>query len=468
MFAAFLAACSSGPVPEGGGGGSNGPAAGSGGGVAAGPAGVDPALAGRAKTLCERALADNEAIEILKSLVAAAPKRLSGSKGAADAVQWGLRTMRDLGLSNVRAEPCTVNHWERGEETASVVSPEPMPLAVTALGGSVPTPQGGITAELVEVRSFEQLRALGDAARGKIVLFNRPMPRILARTGMAYGAAVPQRTNGAVEAAKAGAVAALVRSMTTTIDEHPHTGMMSYDASVPKVPAAAVSTRDAEALSSMLERGPVRVNLRLGCRTLEPVESANVIGEIEGTEHPEKIVVIGGHLDAWDLGEGAHDDGAGIAHVLEAARLLLACGVRPKATIRVVLFMNEENGLSGGKAYEAAHGGEPHIAAIETDSGGFAPRGFSCSLPAERANDWKARFAPLDAYDIGAFLTGGGGGADISPLARRGVPLLGLVVVGHRYFDYHHSALDVIANVNERELALGAAAVAYAASVLAE
>lgn len=428
----------------------------------------DPALVARAKQLCERALTDDHAIEILRSLLQAAPKRLSGSPGAAAAVQWGLDTMRQIGLQNVRAEPCMVPHWVRGDETAEVTSPSPVSLHVTALGGSIATPPEGITAELLEVRSFEQLAALGEQARGKIVFFNRPMPRILERTGQAYGAAVPQRTNGAVEAAKVGAVAALVRSVTTAIDEYPHTGMMQYEVGVPEVPAAAIATADAERLASLLHQGPVSVHLQLGCKTLPDVESANVVGELVGSAHPERIVVIGGHLDAWDLGDGAHDDGAGIAHVLEAARLLQACGVQPKCTIRVVLFMNEENGLAGGKAYAAAHGRDQHIAALETDAGGFAPQGFTCSLRDPEAAALRQRFLPLGEHQMGAFLTGGGGGADIAPLAREGLPMFGLVVVGHRYFDYHHSARDVIDNVNERELALGAAAVAYAASVLAE
>lgn len=456
LFAALvLAACSSGPQPA--------PAS-----ASAPPA--DTELTVRAKTLVERALEDNQAIATLQSLIEAAPKRLCGSPGAADAVQWGLATMRSIGLANVRAEPVTVPHWQRGEETATAIDGEaaPMELHVTALGGSIGTPTDGVTAELIEVRSFEQLQALGDQAKGKIVFFNRPMPRIFERTGQAYGAAVPQRTNGAVEAGKVGAVAALVRSMTTAVDLVPHTGMMSYDPTVTKVPAAAVATKEADQLSAMLKQGPVRVRLVLGCQTLPDVESANVIGELVGSEHPERIVIIGGHLDAWDLGQGAQDDGAGIAHVLEAARLLQVCGIRPKATIRVVLYMNEEFGLSGAKAYAVAHARDQLVGALETDSGGFAPQGFSCSLKGEAAERLRRRFLPLQDHQMGAFLVGGGGGADISTVARDGVPMLGLVVVGQRYFDYHHSRLDRLDTVNERELALGAAAVAYAASVLAD
>lgn len=435
------------------------------------PAAVDPALAVRCTQLVDRALADNRAIGLLRSLLDAAPKRLAGSPGDAAAVAWGLATMRELGLENVRAEPVMVPCWVRGAETAEVVGDGALPLRVTALGGSVGTPVEGIEAEVVEVRSFEQLQALGDAARGKFVFFNRPMPRALRRTGQAYGEAVPQRSNGAIEAGKVGALGAIVRSMTTTIDGFPHTGAMHYDPAVPKVPAAAIATADAEALSAALKQGPVRVRLVLGCETRPDVQSANVVGELRGSERPDEIVLIGGHLDAWDLGRGAHDDGAGIAHVLEAVRLLQACGVRPKRTIRVVLFANEENGLRGGNEYAAAHAAElgRHVAAIETDAGGFTPLGFSCSLRGDDAEAVRRLLQPLQEIGAGAFLPGAGaGGADISPLHKAGVPCYGLWVDGHRYFDYHHSAQDDLAMVNERELALGAAVVAYAASVLAD
>lgn len=432
---------------------------------------AEPELAARCTALAERALVDNQAIVLLRGLLDAAPKRLSGSPGYEAAVRWGLDTMRAIGLANVRTEPVLVPHWERGVEQAAVVGPGGMPLRVTALGGSIATPEGGLEAELIEVRSFEELASLGARAQGKIVFFNRPMPRHLRRTGQAYGEAVPQRSNGAIEAGKVGAVAALVRSMTTAIDGFPHTGAMHYDPSIPSVPAAAVATADAEALAARLRQGPVRVRLELGCRTLPDVMSANVLGELRGSEHPEQIVVIGGHLDAWDLGRGAHDDGAGIAHVLEAARLLRACGIAPKRTIRVVLFANEENGLRGGEAYAKDHAEElrHHVAALETDGGGFTPLGFSCSLRDEAAAAIRRRFAPLQDLGAGLFATGSGaGGADIGPLHRAGVPCFGLWVDGQKYFDYHHTAQDDLPAVHERELALGAAVVAYAASVLAD
>jgi carboxypeptidase Q len=425
----------------------------------------------RCLELERRALDDNMAIATLRSLVAAAPKRLAGSEGMTNAEQWASAMMREIGFDEVRAEPVMVPHWQRGIEAGAIVQPTRKPLRITALGGSISTPDGGLEADIVEVRSFEELRELGDAAKGKIVFFNRPMPRIFRRTGRAYGAAVPQRSNGAIEAAKVGGVFALVRSVTTAIDGYPHTGAMRYEDGVAKVPAAAVATEDADALSAWLSQGPVRVRLELGCKNLPDAVGHNIVGDYLGSELPEEIVLIGGHLDAWDLGSGAHDDGAGVAHCLEAVRLLMSMGCRPKRTIRVVLFANEENGLRGANAYAKAHENEidHHVAAIETDSGGFTPQGFSCSLRGEQAEEVEQLFAPLDQIQAGLFLSGAGsGGADISVLFARGVPCFGLWVDGHRYFDYHHTAVDELAAVNERELALGAAVVGFAASVLAD
>ncbi len=425
------------------------------------------ALAAVADRLFARALDENQAIVHLRDLLVAAPKRLSGSPGSADAVVFAAARLAVIGCERVRTEPILVPQWVRGVETASVLQPRAMPLRVTALGGSIATPPDGLRAEIVMVRSFEQLAAMGAAARGKIVFFNRPMPRVLARTFQAYGDAVPQRSSGAIEAAKVGAIAALVRSVTTAIDGFPHTGAMNYQDGVAKVPAAAVATADAEALAAMLATGPVTIELVLGCETRADVPSANVVGEVRGRELPDEVVVIGGHLDAWDLGAGAHDDGAGCAEVIEALRLLRTTGTPLRRTVRGVLFMNEENGLRGGLGYAAAHAHERHVAAIETDGGGATPQGFSCSLAADAAAPLRALFAPLEVYGAGAFLAGGGGGADISPLQATGTPLFGLISDGQRYCDYHHPAAETIDKVNERVLALGAAALAYAASVLA-
>jgi hypothetical protein len=329
---------------------------------------------------------------------------------------------------------------------------------------------------VVQVKSFDELRAMGGSAKGKIIFFNRPMDPSKLNTFEAYGGAVDQRGAGAIEAARAGGIAAIVRSMTTRRDDEPHTGAMHYNDSIPKVPAAAISTIDADYLDSLLsaEKG-VRVSLRLSCETLPDVEQANVIGEIRGTELPDEVLVVGGHLDSWDKGTGAHDDGAGCVQAIEALRLIRAAGLRPKRTIRAVLFINEENGLRGGVDYAARRReNEKHILAMESDGGGATPRGFGVSTdPAILAKDsavvgkiaaWSYLFAPIGADHISA----GGGGADISLLGRNGVPCVGLKVDSHRYFDYHHSDNDTFDKVNDRELHLGAAAEAILLYVIAQ
>jgi Zn-dependent M28 family amino/carboxypeptidase len=336
------------------------------------------------------------------------------------------------------------------------------PLAVCALGGSIATPKKGIIAEVIEVQSLDEVKDLGDRAKGKIIFYNRPMDPTKVMTFEAYGGAVDQRGQGAVEAAKVGAVAALVRSMTLALDDVPHTGAMRYLDSGPKIPAAAVSTVGANVLSQLLKSGKkIRVQLTLNCETLPEVESANVVGEILGSEKPNEVIVIGGHLDSWDKGEGAHDDGAGSVQSMEALRLLKELGLKPKRTIRCVLFMNEENGLRGGKAYAATKHSpdEKHIAAIETDAGGFAPLGFGITADSAAFEKFKSFSGALEG--IGADrIRKGGGGADISALGAAGVPLIGLMVESQRYFDYHHSNNDTIDKVNPRELELGAIALA--------
>ena len=421
-----------------------------------------------AKNLFAGALRSGQAYSILTELAEGIGSRLSGSPGAAKAVDWMEKKMKSLGFQNVHTEQVMVPRWVRGAVEEARIKGSKSPLSICALGGSIGTPSKGITAQVVEVKSFEELHALGDKAKGKIIFFNRPMDRSKITTFEAYGGAVNQRGSGAIEAAKAGGVAALVRSMTTALDDVPHTGGMRYVDSINKVPAAAVSTVGAERLSGLLGRGQVTLTLKLSCATMPDVESANVVGELTGTEKPEEVIVIGGHLDSWDKGQGAHDDGAGCAHVLEALRLLKEAGLAPKRTIRVVGFMNEENGLKGGIAYAARpRPGEKHIAALETDAGGFSPRGFGVqadSLVFDKIAKWSYLFEPIDADRIRR----GGGGADISELGKLGVPMIGLRVDGQRYFDYHHSAKDTIDKVNERELELGAASIAALVYVLAQ
>ncbi len=418
-------------------------------------------------------LRDQGAWPLLKALTAKAPHRLSGSQGSAIAVQSMTEAMRERGLQNVHTEHVMVPHWERGNtERAVLLFPDGKSsrLSVCALGGSVGTPPRGITAEVMEVRSFDELARRGEEARGKIVFFNRPMDPSLFNTFDAYGGAVDQRSKGAAAAAKVGAIGAVVRSMTLALDDVPHTGAMGYVEGVKKIPAAAISTHGAEMLSALLQKGEhVRLSLTLSCRVLPDAPSSNVVGEITGTEKPGEVIVVGGHLDDWDKGMGAHDDGSGCAQAIEALSLLKRLGIAPKRTIRAVLFMNEENGLRGGKAYAAdpARNGERHIALIESDRGGFAPRGFtidadSTILP--RTLRWQALFDSLDAGRI----MKGYSGVDISPMVAKGVPGFGLDVENQRYFDYHHSDNDTIDKVNPRELELGAIVEALLSYLIAE
>jgi len=438
-----------------------------------GSARINDSHQGVTQQIVAMALREGQAYQMLVELTNLGP-RLSGSPQAAAAVELTRQMMERHGFENVQLQPIMVPHWVRGpiEEAAIVNSPSygTVPLAVCALGSSVATPAMGLVAEVIEVKSFEELQAPGRKAAGKIVFFNRPMDPTRLDTFAGYGGAVDQRSNGAVAAAKVGAVAALVRSMTTAQDDVPHTGNTNYQAGVPQIPVAALSTRAADFLSRVLaHERTVRVRLRLTCETLPDVPSANVMGELRGVEKPEEIIVLGGHLDSWDKGTGAHDDAAGCIQAIEAVRLLKQLGFRLKRTIRAVMFMNEENGLRGGREYAraAVAKNSKHVAAIESDRGGFAPRGFSIeadSSTAARILAWREVFAPLGAER----LSRGGSGADISPLVKTGVPGLGLIPESHRYFDYHHSDNDTIDKVNPRELELGAAAMAIMAYLISE
>ena len=426
-----------------------------------------------ARRLLEAALRDGEAYAMLQELTARAPQRLSGSAGADSAVIATKRMMESRGFDRVRVEPVMVPRWVRGPvEKAEILIPgrRPISLAVCALGGSVATPEKGITAEVVEVKSFDELHALGTGARGKIIFFNRPMDPSKLNTFEAYGGAVDQRVRGAVESAEAGGVAALVRSVTLSSDDVPHTGAMGYKEGSPQVPAAAVSVRGANMLSDFLKKGArVRLRIRLSCATLPDVPSSNVMGEIRGCERPEEVIVIGGHLDSWDKGAGAHDDGAGCIQAIDVVSLIRRLNLMPKRTIRAVMFMNEENGLRGGKAYAAApeRSTEKHIAMIESDRGAFAPRGLTVqadSLSLEKVRLWRSLFEGLNAGRIEK----GGSGADVSAMVGKGVPGFGLDVENHRYFDYHHSANDTIDKVNPRELEMGVVVLALLCYILAQ
>ncbi|WP_035695451.1 M20/M25/M40 family metallo-hydrolase [Christiangramia portivictoriae] len=394
--------------------------------------------------------------------------RLSGSFNAEQAVEYTKKELESLGLDKVWLQPVMVPKWTRGEREFAYVQTGPgdtRNLNITALGGSIATAVGGTKAEVIEVQGLEQLKEYGEEQiKGKIVFYNRPMRADHILTFEAYGGCVDQRYSGAEEAAKYGAVGVIVRSMNLRMDDLPHTGSMSYGdlADDQKIPAAAISTNDAAYLSSMLKiQKDLQVYFKMNCRNFPDVQSYNVIGEITGSESPNEIMVVGGHLDSWDLGDGAHDDGARVVQSMEVLRLLKETGYQPKKTLRVVLFMNEENGLRGGNKYAevAKEKNEDHVFALESDSGGFTPRGFTFNATDSQFNKvltWKPLFKPYLIH----YFEKGSGGADIGPLEGGDTVLAGLRPDSQRYFDYHHAANDTFDAVNKRELELGAATMA--------
>lgn len=431
-------------------------------------AGAQDADTRQIQALYHAALTEGSAYGWLDHLSNQIGGRLSGSVQAEQAVEYTRKELEALGLDRVWLQPVMVPKWVRGTAEFAYIESQPgntNNVPICALGGSVATPPGGLKARVVEVQGVEDLEALGaEGISGKIVFFNRPMDPTRIHTFQAYSGCVDQRHGGAAEAAKYGAVGVIVRSMNLRLDDFPHTGSMSYGDLPPeqRIPAAAISTNGAELLSTTLNLNPdIRFFFRQNCRQLPDVQSYNVIGELRGSTYPDEIMVVGGHLDSWDLGDGAHDDGAGCVQSMEVLRLFQKTGYRPKRTLRVVLFMNEENGLRGGRAYaaEAERKGEVHRFALESDAGGFTPRGFSfdCSDEAfARIEAWKPLFEP---YLVHHFVRGGGG-ADIGPLKPQGPILAGLRPDSQRYFDHHHSEYDTFEGVNRRELELGAATMA--------
>lgn len=417
------------------------------------------------KTIYSTSLTDGMSYEWLDHLSNQIGGRLSGSLNAERAVEYTKEELEKLGLDKVWLQPVMVPRWLRGAPEFSYIETTPgktTKVNICALGGSVATPSGGVKAHVVEVKSLDELKVLGEAKiKGKIVFFNRPMQADLISTFQAYGGCVDQRYAGAMEAGKYGAVGVIVRSMNLRLDDFPHTGSMSYGdlPNSKRIPSAAISTNDAELLSGMLELdNNIKLYFSQHCKQLKDVQSYNVIGEITGSEFPNEYMVVGGHLDSWDLGDGSHDDGAGVVQSMEVLRLLKASGITPKRSIRVVLFMNEENGLRGGKAYAkvAKSKGENHVFALESDSGGFTPRGFSfdCTdVVFNQVLSWKTLFKPYLIH----YFEKGGSGADIGPLKQDGMVLAGLRPDSQRYFDHHHAANDTFEHVNKRELELGAA-----------
>ncbi|NKI26244.1 M20/M25/M40 family metallo-hydrolase [Arenibacter sp. 6A1] len=420
------------------------------------------------KALYHHALTEGSGYGWLHHLSTKIGGRLSGSLQAQQAVEYTKSLLDNMGLDKVWLQPVKVPKWVRGTPEFAYIESAPgitNNVAIRALGGSVATPFGGLKAEVIEVKSIEALKNLGrEKIEGKIVFFNRAMDPSLIDTFQAYSGCADQRYSGAAEAGKYGAVGVIVRSLNLRLDDFPHTGAMSYGNTpvAERIPAAAISTNGAELLSTTLKLNPsIKLYFKQNCKNLPDVDSYNVIGEIKGSTHPEEIIVVGGHLDSWDLGDGSHDDGAGCVQSMEVLQLFKATGYKPKRTIRVVLFMNEENGLRGGTAYakEAFAKKERHIFALESDSGGFTPRGFTIDANEknyEQILSWKNLFEP---YLIHLFQKGYGG-ADIGPLKDDRIVLAGLRPDTQRYFDHHHSDNDTFEHVNQRELHLGAATMA--------
>ena len=420
------------------------------------------------KKIYDASLTQGKAYDWLNYLSNQIGGRLSGSVQAQQAVEYTKRQLDSLGLDRVWLQPVMVPKWVRGVPEFAYMETSPgitTNVPICALGGSVATPDGGLKANVIEVQGLEELETLGrQKIAGKIVFYNRPMDPTLISTFQAYGGCVDQRYSGAEEAAKYGAVGVIVRSMNLRLDDYPHTGSMSYGDTpiTERIPAAAISTNAAELLSTTLKlNSNIKFYFNQNCKQLPDVESYNVIGEIRGSEFPNEIMVVGGHLDSWDLGDGSHDDGAGCVQSMDVLHILKKTGYKPKRTLRVVLFMNEENGLRGGNKYAevAQNKKENHVFALESDAGGFTPRGFSFDASDEnyeQIKSWKPLFEP---YLIHLFVRGGSG-ADVGPLKNEDIVLSGLRPDSQRYFDHHHAENDTFEHVNKRELQLGAATMA--------
>jgi len=393
--------------------------------------------------------------------------RLAGSQNALDAVEYTLHQLNQIAIVDTAyKQACTVPNWHRGDPEVVRIhfGNNQKELKALALGNSIGTGPQGLEAEIIEVFGLDTLKLLGrENLEGKIVFFNRPMDPKRINTGYAYGEAVDQRVHGASRASKYGAKAVLVRSVTTQNDDLPHTGVQSYQDDVTPIPSLAISTNDANFLSAQLKKQNVKAYIRNTSKMMGDVISYNVIAEVKGNINPEEIILVGGHLDSWDVGGGAHDDGSGCVHSMQVLKTLSDLNYKPNRTLRCVLFMNEENGLGGGLAYaaESNRKGEFHLAALESDSGGFTPRGFTCTGESDVLPKYLANLQSfdvfLDPYDL--YLKPGGGGADINPLKSQKGLLIGFKPDGQRYFDFHHTTADVFENVNVRELRLGASAI---------
>ena len=428
-----------------------------------------------AQRIINTTMAGNDAYKKMEELCDDIGHRLSGSSQLERAVRWAAESMREDGQENVRLEPVMVPHWVRGAESLSMIAPRKQNLPILGLGGSVGTPPQGITAEVVVAADEKALQAIGEGARGKIVLFNNDMSARSPQGRWNYGTAVRFRSNGARLASEQGALACLIRSVTPNSLRSPHTGAMRYGDAKVKIPAAALTTEDADMIARMCARGvPVKVTLKMDAKTMSDAESANVIGELRGSIWPDEVIVMGGHIDSWDVGQGAHDDAGGCVTAMEAINVLRKLNMRPKRTIRVVLWTNEENGLRGGRAYAKSHAGEleNHVAAIEMDHGAFRPVGYSvgCNdkdrekLALEQMRDIMSLFSAFGATGV----RDSGGGADISPMRESGVVLMHHEVESSKYFHYHHSPADTLDKIDPEELSQNVAVMATVGYILAD
>ena len=414
------------------------------------------------KKISDEVLSNGTAYENLRFLCKKIGPRLSGSPQAQKAVEATASMLKEAGADTVYLQPCMVPHWVRGEKEKGfiqVANKEKYLLHLCSLGNSEGTGKKGISAGVIEARSFNELEQIGAAViKGKIVFLNFPMNPTYVHTFRAYGESGISRWAGASKAASFGAIGVMVRSLASNADNFPHTGVMAYNDSFPKIPAVAISTNDAEWLSKQLKlKMPLTASFTNTSKMLADTISYNVVGEIRGSEFPQQIITVGGHLDSWDLAEGAQDDGAGCMQSIEVLRTLKATGIKPKRTIRAVMFMNEENGGRGGEKYLelAEKNKEQHLFGLESDEGGFTPRGFGLEMTEVQINkvaQWKNLFYPYGVYELVA----GGSGADVGPLKKIGAALAGLNPDSQRYFDVHHASSDVFENVSKRELHLGA------------
>jgi carboxypeptidase Q len=430
------------------------------GGAEAGAQEVADAYRDVANRIIDTATGDHDAYARVTELVERFGPRISGSVALERAIDWMVEEMEADGLENVHTDPVMVPHWVRGEESLEMILPWPRELPMLGLGFSVATPPGGIRAEVLVVGSFEELEERTDEARGRIVLFNAPFTT--------YGQTVQYRSRGAVAAARAGAVASLIRSVTPYSQQTPHTGNSSYEDGVPKIPHAAITTEDADLLQRMQERGErVELHLRMEAQTFPDTPGRNVMAEIRGSEFPDEVVVLGGHIDSWDVGQGAMDDAGGVVAAWEAIRIMQELGLRPRRTIRAVGWTSEEQGRTGGREYVEQHADEDHVLAMESDGGVFKPSGFGFTGSDEAFEIISEIGTLLERIESGA-ITRGGGGADIAPLMATGVPGMGLSVDGTRYFWYHHSDADTVDKLDPDEVALCVATMAVVAYVVAD